>query len=333
MSSHDAILEITDLKTHFFLDEGTVKAVDGVSLRVERGQTLGVVGESGCGKSVTAQSVLQIVGSSGRIVDGEILFRGGSQPVNLAAYGSTSEELREIRGQSISMIFQEPSTAFSPVYTVGKQIAEALQCHQKVSDSEARKRVVDLLGRVGIPMPEQRFDAYPFELSGGMRQRAMIAMALICSPSVLIADEPTTALDVTIQAQILDLMKQLQRDFGMAILIITHNMGVIAEMADRVAVLYLGQVMESASVWDLFDNPQHPYTKALLRSIPMVQSEPKERLETIEGAVPDPYHLPSGCRFHPRCTRFVEGLCDQKEPDQVEISLDHTSKCFLAGRL
>ena len=324
------VLEIKNLKTYFFLDEGVVKAVDGVSLTLERGKTLGVVGESGCGKSVTAQSILQIVGSGSRIVDGEILF-SREQPVDLVQYGSTSEELRQIRGSSISMIFQEPSSAFSPVYTIGKQIAEALTCHRKVSSSEARTQVVELLRTVGIPMPEQRFDAYPFELSGGMRQRAMIAMALICNPTILIADEPTTALDVTIQAQILDLMKRLQGDLGMSIMIITHNMAVIAEMADTVAVLYLGKVVESAPVWDLFDNPQHPYTQALLRSIPMVEGEVKERLESIEGGVPDPYHLPTGCRFYPRCRHFMQGICDQQEPAPVQVTPEHIVSCFLVG--
>ncbi len=330
--SAQSVLEIKDLKTYFFLDEGVVKAVDGVSLTLERGKTLGVVGESGCGKSVTAQSVLQIVGSGSRIVDGEILFSREQQPVDLVQYGATSEELRQIRGASISMIFQEPSSAFSPVYTIGKQIAEALTCHRKVSASEARSRVVELLRTVGIPMPEQRFDAYPFELSGGMRQRAMIAMALICNPTILIADEPTTALDVTIQAQILDLMKRLQHDLGMSIMIITHNMAVIAEMADTVAVLYLGKVVESAPVWDLFDNPQHPYTQALLRSIPMVEGEVQERLESIEGGVPDPYHLPAGCRFHPRCKHFMQGVCDQQEPAPVRVTPEHIVSCFLVGR-
>ncbi len=332
MPSAGTVLEIKNLKTHFALDEGTVRAVDGVSLKLERGKTLGVVGESGCGKSVTAQSVLQIVGAGGRIVEGQILFYQNDAPVDLAQFKPTSEELRQVRGNSISMIFQEPTSAFSPVYTIGKQLAEALLCHKKVSRAEARRRVIELLRVVGIPHPEQRFDAYPFELSGGMRQRAMIAMALLCNPTVLIADEPTTALDVTIQAQILDLIKRLQREFDMTVMMITHNMGVIAEMADHVAVLYLGQVVESAPVWDLFDNPQHPYTKALLRSIPMVEEQRKERLESIKGALPNPYHLPSGCRFHPRCPDCVPGICDGQEPAVVYVTPDHMVRCAAQGR-
>ncbi|NLV74045.1 MAG: ABC transporter ATP-binding protein [Chloroflexi bacterium] len=325
----ETLLEIKGLKTHFFLDEGVVKAVDGVSLSLYEGKTLGVVGESGCGKSVTAQSILQISGSGSRIVDGEILFRKDDTVVDLAKYGPMSEEIRRIRGASIAMIFQEPSSAFSPVYTIGRQLSEALLVHRKVSKAEARARVIELLSTVGINMPEQRFDAYPFELSGGMRQRAMIAMALICNPSLLIADEPTTALDVTIQAQILDLMKRLQSEFGMSIMLITHNMAVIAEMADTVAVLYLGKVVESAPVWELFDNPSHPYTQALLRSIPKMEGPVADRLESIKGGVPDPYHLPEGCRFHPRCKFFMPGVCDAAEPPQYTVTADHTAACFL----
>ena len=279
MASDLTALEIKDLKTHFFFDEGIVRAVDGVSLTLDHGKTLGVVGESGCGKSVTAQSILQIVGAGGRIVSGEILFhRSDGQVVDLTQYKSTSEELRQIRGRDIAMIFQEPMTAFSPVYTVGKQISEAILFHENVSQKAARTRVIDLLDKVGIPNAAQRVDAYPFELSGGMRQRAMIAMALACKPTILIADEPTTALDVTIQAQILDLLRSLQEEMGTAIMIITHNMGVIAEMADTVNVMYLGKVIESAPVWELFDNPQHPYTAALLKSIPMIEEQVKDRV-------------------------------------------------------
>jgi peptide/nickel transport system ATP-binding protein len=222
-------------------------------------------------------------------------------------------------------------TAFSPVYTVGKQISEAILFHDNIPERQARERVIELLRKVGIPQPHQRIDSYPFELSGGMRQRAMIAMALACGPTVLIADEPTTALDVTIQAQILDLLKSIQRELGMAIMIITHNMGVIADIADTVAVMYLGRVVESAPVWDLFDNPKHPYTAALLRSIPMIEEQVKERLESIKGVVPDPYNLPSGCRFHPRCDYFIEGVCDQAEPVPVSVSPGHFTSCFLLG--
>jgi peptide/nickel transport system ATP-binding protein len=332
MTNDLTALEIRDLKTYFFFDEGIVHAVDGVSLTLDRGKTLGVVGESGCGKSVTAQSVLQIVGAGGRIVSGEILFhRGDGQIVDLTQYKPTSEELRQIRGRDIAMIFQEPMTAFSPVYTVGKQISEAILFHEKVSPKAARSRVIDLLDKVGIPNAAQRVDAYPFELSGGMRQRAMIAMALACKPTILIADEPTTALDVTIQAQILDLLRSLQEEMGTAIMIITHNMGVIAEMADTVNVMYLGKVIESAPVWELFDNPKHPYTAALLKSIPMIEEQVKDRLLSIKGVVPDPYNLPPGCRFHPRCESFVPGVCDRQEPVPVQVAPGHFASCLLLG--
>ena len=331
MTNNQTLLEIKDLKTHFFFDEGTVKAVDGVSYTLEKGKTLGVVGESGCGKSVTAQSVLQIVGAGGRIVEGEILLHRNSEIVDLTQYKPDSEDLRQVRGKDIAMIFQEPMTAFSPVYTVGWQIMEAILYHLDVSKKEARRQVIDLLGKVGIPNPEKRVDSYPFELSGGMRQRAMIAMALACNPMILIADEPTTALDVTIQAQILGLLKSLQDEYGMAILVITHNMGVIAEMADEVAVMYLGQVVEKTSVWDLFDDPRHPYTRALLESIPMVEEEVRDRLKSISGSVPDPYNLPIGCRFHPRCDDFIPGVCDQTEPPPIEVEANHIVRCFLWG--
>jgi len=332
MANDLTALEIKDLKTHFFFDEGIVRAVDGVSLTLDHGKTLGVVGESGCGKSVTAQSVLQIVGAGGRIVSGEILFhRSDGQIVDLTQYKSTSEELRQIRGRDIAMIFQEPMTAFSPVYTVGKQISEAILFHEKISAKAARGRVIDLLDKVGIPNAVQRVDAFPFELSGGMRQRAMIAMALACKPTILIADEPTTALDVTIQAQILDLLRSLQEEMGTAIMIITHNMGVIAEMADTVNVMYLGKVIESAPVWELFDNPKHPYTAALLKSIPMIEEQVKDRLLSIKGVVPDPYNLPPGCRFHPRCESFVPGVCDRQEPTPVQVAPGHLASCLLLG--
>jgi peptide/nickel transport system ATP-binding protein len=331
MADAEKLLEIKDLKTYFFFDEGVVRAVDGVSLSLEKGKTLGVVGESGCGKSVTAQSILQIVGAGGRIVSGQILYNQHGSIVDLTKYKAGSEQMRQIRGRDISMIFQEPMTAFSPVYTVGKQIAEAITYHEPVTEKQARKRVIELLEKVGIPRAGERYDSYPFELSGGMRQRAMIAMALVGSPTILIADEPTTALDVTIQAQILDLLRALQSELGSAIMIITHNMGVIAEMADTVAVMYLGKVIEHAPVWQLFDHPAHPYTAALLRSIPMIEENVKDRLESIKGVVPDPYNLPSGCRFHPRCDRYVDGLCNQVEPQPVEVSPGHYASCLLLG--
>ncbi len=331
MPYDQTVLEIENLKTYFFLDEGTVRAVDGVSLSLEKGKTLGVVGESGCGKSVTARSVLQIAGAGGRIVEGQILFHRNGDILDLAQMPPTSEQIRQIRGRDIAMIFQEPMTSFSPLYTVGKQIMEAILYHVNVPKSEARERTIELLGKVGIPQPSRTVDAYPFELSGGMRQRAMIAMALAGNPSILIADEPTTALDVTIQAQILALLQKVQQETGMAIMIISHNMGVIAEMADEVAVMYLGKVVERATVWDLFDNPSHPYTIALLNSIPLVEKEVRERLESIKGSVPDPYSIVTGCPFHRRCPSFMPGLCDKVLPVETPVAGNphHTVRCHL----
>ena len=325
------LLEINDLKTHFFFDEGVVKAVDGVSYSIEKGKTLGVVGESGCGKSVTVQSILNIVGSGGKIVNGSIILRENDENIDLTQYKPSSEELRKIRGNKISMIFQEPMTAFSPVHKIGWQIMEALIYHTDKNKKEARTRVIDLLSKVGIPDPKNCFDRYPFELSGGMRQRAMIAMALACDPEILIADEPTTALDVTIQAQILALLKELQSEYGMAILLISHNMGVIAEMSDEVAVMYLGQIVEKAPVWELFENPNHPYTQALIKSIPKIEEEAKDRLNSISGNVPDPYNLPKGCKFHPRCKSFIPEVCDKRSPALIKHFKNHEVRCFLYG--
>jgi peptide/nickel transport system ATP-binding protein len=324
------ILEIRDLRTSFFLDEGEVRAVDGVSLTVPAGGTLGVVGESGCGKSVLARSILQLVSGAGRIVGGEILFHDGAEVVDLARLNPRGERIRRIRGRNIAMIFQEPTASFSPVYTVGRQIVEAIQVHNDLSKRDARDRAIRLLGNAGIPQPARAVDRYPFEMSGGMLQRAMIAMALSCEPRMLIADEPTTALDVTIQAQILRLLKQIQAETGMSIIIISHNMGVIAEMADQVAVMYLGRVVEEAPAWDLFDAPHHPYTQALLRSIPVVSDRPGARLQSIAGTVPNPYDTPPGCRFHPRCEAFMSGVCDAREPVLFEVALRHRAACFLA---
>ncbi len=328
-TSSDWVLAIEDLVTHFEFDEGTVRAVDGVSLSVEKGKTLGIVGESGCGKSVMAQSVLQIVGPGGRIKQGQILLRREDEVVNLAELDPRSAELRDVRGREIAVIFQEPKNAFSPVHTVGWQLREVIEFHEDVTQEEAQHLVVDLLGKVGIPDPEKRAHSYPFELSGGMLQRAMIAMALACGPRVLIADEPTTALDVTIQAQILDLLRSLQDETGTAILFITHDMGVIAEMADEVVVMYLGEIVEKAPVWSLFDNPKHPYTKALLESIPHLGEEQKDRLKSIVGRVPDPYNLPSGCRFHTRCEFVRPGICDTVKPTTVQVESNHTVACVL----
>src|SRR5512138_75346 len=329
------LLEISGLKTHFFLDEGIVKAVEGADLVIQPGTTVGIVGESGCGKSVTAYSILQLVESPGRIVAGKILWQRpeatGGDIVDLAALPPNGRELRAIRGGEIAMIFQEPLTSLSPIHTIGDQIVEAILLHRPVSHAEARRQAIEMLQRVGIPKPEERIEAYPFQLSGVMRQRAMIAMALSCHPSLLIADEPTTALDVTTQAQILELMSQLQRDFGMAVLLITHNLGVVAEMCDQVVVMYLGQVVEQADTVTLFNDPKHPYTQALMRSIPKIGQRCRGRLDPIKGMVPDPYNRPAGCCFHPRCDKFVAGLCDLQEPPLQQLKSGGMVRCVLYG--
>lgn len=325
------LLEIKNLKTYFFYDEGTVKAIDGINFKIVKGKTLGVVGESGCGKSVTAQSILRILGPRGEIVEGEIILYRDGEKIDLTKLNPQGEEIRKIRGKDITMIFQEPMTSLAPVYTIGDQIMEAILLHQDVTEEQARQIAIEMLRKVGIPKPEERIDAYPFELSGGMRQRAMIAMALSCNPSLLIADEPTTALDVTIQAQILDLMRSLQEEIGMAIMMITHNMGVIAEMADDVVVMYLGKIVEGAYVNDIFYDPKHPYTIALLKSIPKVGKKVRARLESIKGMVPDPYNLPSGCRFHTRCPSYIRGVCEKGEPPEIEVAPGHRASCFLYG--
>ncbi len=326
------LLEVEGLKTHFFLDEGTVKAVDGIDFNLYRNRTLCVVGESGCGKSVTARSILQVVDEPGRIVDGQVRFHANSdQPIDLAALDPRGPEIRAIRGKDIAMIFQEPMTSMSPVHTVGNQIIELIRLHMPLNEQEARERAITLLNRVGIPKPEQRIDSYTFELSGGMRQRVMIAMALACNPSLLIADEPTTALDVTTQAQILDLMHELQADYDMAIMLITHDLGVVAEMADDVIVMYLGQIVERGSVDEIFHDPKHPYTRALLRSIPTVGTQGRRRLDSIHGMIPNPYHRPDGCQFHNRCDYFMEGICDQVVPAMIPAGSGRDVRCLLYG--
>jgi oligopeptide/dipeptide ABC transporter ATP-binding protein len=331
-----ALLSVRDLKTYFLQDEGTVKAVDGVSFDLYPEGTLGIVGESGCGKSVTARSILGIVDRPGRIVGGEIQFRrrpAGAAPgdgvVDLAKLPPNGLEMRAIRGAEIALIFQEPMSSFSPVHTVGSQIVEAIMLHQQVNRREARAKTIEMLRRVGVSSPEQRIDQLSNQLSGGLRQRAMIAMALSCHPTLLIADEPTTALDVTTQTQILDLLRQLQREDGMAIMLITHDLGVVAEMATDVAVMYLGRVVEQAPVDEIFHTPRHPYTQALLRSIPRMRSRSRERLIPIAGAVPHPYDRPSGCPFHPRCPQFMAGRCDVEAPTLRPVGDKHTVSCFL----
>jgi peptide/nickel transport system ATP-binding protein len=329
------LLSVRNLKTYFQQDEGTVKAVDGVSFDLQPGATLGIVGESGCGKSVTARSILRIVDRPGRIVDGEIQFRrpaangGPGLTVDLARLDSNGTEMRSIRGAEIALIFQEPMSSFSPVHTVGNQIIEVIQLHQKISRRDARGRAIDMLRRVGVSSPDERIDQLSNQLSGGLRQRAMIAMALSCNPTLLIADEPTTALDVTTQTQILELMRRLQREDGMAIMLITHDLGVVAEMATDVAVMYLGRVVEQAPVDAIFHAPRHPYTQALLRSIPRMRARSRERLTPIAGAVPHPYDRPTGCPFHPRCAEFMAGRCDREAPSLKPVGDQHAVSCFL----
>ena len=340
----NTLIEVKDLKTYFHLDEGLVKAVDGADFSIQRGKTLGVVGESGCGKSVTARSIMRILAKSARIEGGEILFHrelpgkpddgsGGAQveTLDLVKQDANGDVMRSIRGAEISMVFQEPMTSLSPVHTVGNQIGEVITLHQKVDDKEGRRLAIDMLDKVGMPLPERTIDRYSFELSGGMRQRAMIAMALSCHPSLLIADEPTTALDVTTEAQILTLMRSLQSELGMAIMFITHNLGVIAQMADNVAVMYLGKVVEETSVDSIFYNPLHPYSQALLQSIPRLGriKEKEYRLASIKGSVPDPYNLPKGCPFHPRCVKRIRGVCDVEIPPVIEVEPGHKVRCVL----
>jgi oligopeptide/dipeptide ABC transporter ATP-binding protein len=308
---NNLLLEIKNLKTYFYTDEGISKAVDGVDLVLNRGEILGIIGESGSGKSVTALSIIRLVASPpGKIISGEIWFEGN----NLLE--KSAEEIRRIRGNEISMIFQEPMTSLNPVLTIGDQIMENIITHQKLSKPRARRQAIEMLKLVSIPSPEKRIDEYPHQLSGGMRQRAMIAMALSCRPKLLIADEPTTALDVTIQAQILELIRKLRREIGMAVMMITHDLGVIAEMADNVVVAYGGRAMEYGDVVGIFKDPLHPYTRALYNSIPRITDNRKHRLEVIDGMVPNPLDLPEGCSFHPRC-KFAGQICSQVEPELI----------------
>ncbi len=330
----EPILSVRNLKTYFFQDEGIVHAVDGATFDLYRGQTLGIVGESGCGKSVTARSVLRIVERPGRIVEGEIILRreqpnGQTDEIDLTKLNPDGALMRAIRGKDIGLIFQEPMTSFSAHYTIGNQITEAIRLHLKLSKAEARARAIEMLRLVGIPKPERRVDEYSFQLSGGLRQRAMIAMALACDPGILIADEPTTALDVTTQAQILALLERLQRERGMAIMLITHNLGVVAEMCDAVVVMYLGRVVEKGPVRQIFHNARHPYTQALLRSIPSIEAAPRVKLPTITGSIPHPYKRPKGCPFHPRCAHVMPGLCDVQTPALQPVAEHQEASCFL----
>ena len=322
------LIEVRELKTYFYTEDGVVRAVDGVDFTIEPEKTLGVVGESGCGKSVTALSIMGLIQiPPGKIETGEILYQTNGEVTDLTTLNPKGKQYRTIRGNEIAMIFQEPMTSLNPVYTIGNQIMEAIILHQRLNKKEARRKAIDMLQAVGIPNPEQRIDEYPHQLSGGMRQRAMIAMALSCNPSLLIADEPTTALDVTIQAQVLDLMNALRVDFDAAIMFITHDLGVIAAMADDVVVMYLGKIVEGSTAHNVFHDPKHPYTQGLMNSIPSLVAT-KERLVPIKGVVPDPFEVPQGCGFEPRCPHSMEA-CKTRIPPLKEIASGHEAACWL----
>jgi peptide/nickel transport system ATP-binding protein len=329
------VLSVKNLKTYFPTDEGIVQAVDGVDFDIHQGKTLGIVGESGCGKSTVARAVLQILDKPGYIVDGQILWQrelgnGEVTEVDIAQQDPNSRTMRQLRGEDIALIFQEPMTSFSPVHTIGNQLIEAITLHLDVPRSEAKDRATELIRMVGIPNPEQRLNEYSFQLSGGLRQRAMIAMALSCEPKLLIADEPTTALDVTTQAQILDLLRQLQEENKMSIMLITHNLGVVAEMSDDVVVMYLGRAVENGPIDEVFHDPQHPYTQGLLRSIPSIYEKGVDKLPSIDGWIPHPFNRPTGCTFRPRCPSFMEGVCDTHEPVfQPKEGTPQSVSCFL----
>ena len=323
------LLEVKDLKTYFYTEYGVVRAVDGVSFTVEAEQTIGIVGESGCGKSVTALSIMGLIGPSGRIAGGEILYYRNGKIVDLSNLDPKGKQMRSIRGNEIAMIFQEPMTSLNPVFTIGAQIIESIILHQHLNKKEARRRAIEMLHKVGIPLPEQRIDEYPHQLSGGMRQRAMIAMALSCNPSLLIADEPTTALDVTIEAQVLDLMIGLHDEFKTSIMMITHDLGVIAGMADEVIVMYLGKVVEKSKVRNVFHDPKHPYTQGLMDSVPSITASVTS-LQPIKGVVPEPFDVPLGCGFEPRCLKAME-ICKTNAPPLNDVAPNHWCACWLYG--
>ena len=325
------LIDIRELKTYFYTEDGVGRAVDGVSLVIEPEKTVGVVGESGCGKSVTALSIMRLISDPpGRIESGQILYDRKGTIVDLAKLDPKGRVMRSIRGREIAMIFQEPMTSLNPVFTIGDQIMEALILHQQLSRRGARERAIEMLHAVGIPSPEQRIEDYPNQLSGGMRQRVMIAMALCCNPTLLIADEPTTALDVTIQAQVLDLMTDLRMRFRMAMLFITHDLGVIASIADDVIVMYLGKIVESAAVRDVFHDTMHPYTQGLMKSIPSLVTIKKESLIPIKGVVPEIFEIPKGCGFEPRCPQAME-ICKEEKPALIEVTPGHRTACWLYG--
>jgi peptide/nickel transport system ATP-binding protein len=356
MNENSTLLEVKNLKVHFNVRRGVVRALEGVNFTIRRGKTLGIIGESGSGKSVTARAIMRLLAKNGKIVDGQVLFHqrqkaaGASETtevIDITRLDHDGDKMRSLRGGEIAMIFQEPMSSLTPVYTAGVHIGEAvmlhltpfrkvttqmeetIQAHRNVSTEEAREIAVEMLRKVGIPRPGQRVDSYPHQLSGGQRQRVMIAIALSCNPSLLIADEPTTALDVTTQAQINDLMRELQREFGMAIMYITHDLGVIAEMAEDVAVMYLGRIVEEGSVDSIFYNPKHPYTRALLRSIPRIGKVRGGKLEAIKGMVPDPFSIPTGCPFGDRCPEFMPGFCDHIEPSLISAGNGQLAACLL----
>ena len=321
----ETVLEVKNLQTYFYSSEGVAKAVDGVCFTLQKGETLGIVGESGCGKSMTSLSLLRLVPSPpGKIINGEILLN------NTDILKLSDEELRKIRGNKISMIFQEPMTSLNPVLSVGEQIAESIRLHQGLSRKEAWQKAVDMIRLVGIPAPEKRAKQEPYQLSGGMRQRIMIAMALACTPDVLIADEPTTALDVTIQAQIIDIIQNLQKQLGMSIIFITHDLGVVAEICDKIAVMYAGQVVEEGTTESLFEKPLHPYTNGLIQSLPKLY-EDQEELSTIHGTVPSPYNYPTGCRYAERCP-FASDVCREKQPELLTVELEKKVRCWMYSK-
>ena len=328
MNQNDTIIEIKDLKINIRIDEGTLTAVRRVNFEIKKGETLGLVGESGCGKSLTSKAILGINDKKCR-AEGEIIFDADELGrVNLLALNPRGREIRSVRGKQISMIFQEPMVAFSPMYTIGNQINEATLLHITRDKKKAKEISLEVMKKVGIANAEKRYDQYPHEFSGGMLQRALIAMALVCNPKLLIADEPTTALDVTIQAQILELMKELQKDFGMSILFITHDLGTVARMCDRVAVMYLGKIVESAPAGEIYQNPRHPYTQGLIGSVHKIGTKTQERLFSIEGTVPLALNLPAGCGFYERCHRRMEGVCNVYDPELVDVGGEHKIACF-----
>lgn len=316
------ILEVKNLSTHFFTDDGVVKAADGVSFSLKKGETIAIVGESGCGKSVTSLSIMRLINYPGKIVSGEIFFKEN----NLLSL--PPEKLRKIRGNEISMIFQDPFTSLNPVFTIGDQLTEAVILHKNLTANEAKEKAIEALKKVNIASPEKRINSYPHELSGGMRQRVMIAMSIICGPEILLADEPTTALDVTIQAQILDLMRELKNEIGASVILITHNLGIVANFCEKVLVMYAGNIVEEASTRNIFNDPKHPYTKALLQCLPRLNDSEKQKLASIKGQPPGLINIPKGCRFAPRCSSVMD-ICKEKEPDMIELADKSKVRCWM----